>query len=260
MVLVVLPRPHGFYQYLCWALRATPNPFMGPQPARQQFQPFCPASLGVPAIALSQPWSLSSLKSLLEPYTCLQVYLPTSLFVAQPGFSKGPPPQCVARPFPPLHPDLSPHPSHFTILLPLVLPLRSIPTLKSEWALAPSSLHKTLQAGHHLQEEPYPPLLLTNLLLTAACSPHTPRPSTLTHSHFLPRPELSHLWVFARARVSARNPPLRVSLESSTLPPPGSLLSLRSLVGPPRLCHPTVTVQIILHYSGLCTHLPPLPG
>lgn len=52
--------------------------------------------------------------------------------------------------------------------------------------------------------------------------------------------------------------------KAQVLPLPGSLLSLHRVVGPPRLCHlhggSPLPAQIILCYSNLCTHLPPLPG
>ena len=74
------------------------------------------------------------------------------------------------------------------------------------WSHQPCS--KPSRAGHHLQEETYLPL-------TTVCSPHTSCPSTLTPLHFLPMPELSHLGVFAQARLSAKNTAPRVSLENS---------------------------------------------
>lgn len=70
------------------------------------------------------------------------------------------------------------------------------------------------KGGHTTCRRKPTPCLLTNLPLTTVCSP----PPVPVHIHplcFLPRPELSHLWVFAHARLSARNTPCRVFLESS---------------------------------------------
>lgn len=128
----------------------------------------------------------SSLKSLLEPYTCLQLP-PHSRFRSQarpraaPSSQSRPAPSCQP---PPHSPSDRPY--------------------GQSGLLAPSSLPKTLQ-GLPPPAGGNPPSLPS----------HTPGPSTLTHPHFLPRPELSHLWISACVGPSARNSPPRVSLESS---------------------------------------------
>ena len=120
-------------------------------------------------------------------------------FLHSQAVSKGPRPRCGVRP--PLLSNLTwPPTPHAHPLAPVSSPFSCL------WSHQPCS--KASRAGHHLQEETYLPV-------TAVCSPHTSCPSTLTHLHFLPMPELSHLWVFAEAGLSARNTAPRVSLESS---------------------------------------------
>lgn len=118
--------------------------------------------------------------------------------------SKGPHPRWVMRP--PLLSILTcPLTPHAYPLAPVSSPFSCL------WSHQPCS--KPSKAGHHLQEE-------ASLPLTTVRSPHTSCPSTLTHLHFLPMPELSHFWVFAQARLSARNTAPRVSLESSGVTSP----------------------------------------
>lgn len=183
---------------------------MGPQQTRNQFHSFCPVFVK----------SLTFFKTPLEPYTCFQVYLATSLSLCTARLLKGIScPRCITRP--PSLSILTSSPSHQSLLH------SPAPQILSEWAQAPSSLFKILQcwalpAGR-------------NLPVSSAHQPashqsarfHTSCPSTLNHLYFLLRPELISGSLF---RLSARNTPQGL-LESSGVPSPRSL-SLHNLFGP----------------------------
>lgn len=141
---------------------------------------------------------------------------------AQPGFSKGPCPRCVTRP--PILSILTSSPSRQSLLH------SPAPQILSEWAQAPSSLFRILQcwalpAGRNLPVSPaHQPASHQSARFTPHARPHS---TTCTSCPGLS----SYFWVFAQAKLSARNTPPRVSLESSGVPSPGSL-SLNNLFGP----------------------------
>lgn len=175
-------------------------------------------------------------------------YLSTSVFLAQQCFSKGPP-------FSPLHPDLSTH-----LLMPASSPsscLWSCPsdpphTLQTKRASGPI---RTLQGW--LPPAGGNPLPSPACQMASHCSLLTSHPMCSSCPGLSSHTSGSFLTLGCLPGTLSPGSPRKAQV----LPPPGSLLSLYSLCGPPWLCHlDESSPQITLHDSGLLTHLPLLPG